>query len=78
MYLVYILSNDKGMIIFRKHPTLKKTLRKLTTGETIEIPFRELKPSYVRQQVSALRKEGFDFIATEAGLIDSIRVTRIK
>ena len=66
------------MKVFRKPKTLKDTLISLTAGETIEIPFRESKPSYVRQQVGSLRKEGFDFIATEAGLIDSIRVTRMK
>ena len=66
------------MKTFKKPKNMKETLLTLTCGETIEIPFRESKPSYVRQQVGSLRKEGFDFIATEAGLIDSIRVTRIK
>lgn len=66
------------MKTFKKPKNMKETLLTLTCGETMDFPYKEVKPSYVRLLISRLRNEGFDFLATEAGLIDSIRVTRIK
>lgn len=53
-------------------------LKSLPLNREVIIPNREYKPSYVRIAVTNLRKEGFDFICTEKGCIDCVKVTRTR
>lgn len=61
-----------------KSQTLREILRGLPLGEPHEVRNKDYKSVSVRKAITALRKEGFSFVATEAGLIDSIKITRLK
>lgn len=65
-------------MIIKKQKTLSERLRTLPSGEWVEIKNRDYKVSTVKYTISRLRKKGFVFTATEAGLIDSIKVVRIN
>ena len=43
-----------------------------------EVKAKVFKTNVIRQAVSDLRKEGYDYIVTEKGCIDSCKVTRIR
>lgn len=66
----------KAIIISK--PSLAETLRSLTIGKPSTIPSNQFKTNSVRNTISRLKKKGFDFKATEEGLIDCIKVTRLK
>lgn len=66
------------MKTIKKRPTLKDVLRTLPINEPHEIKSRDYRAAVVRRTVSTLRKEGYQFKATEEGLIDSIEVTRLR
>jgi hypothetical protein len=66
------------MITIKKSTSFTSRLRTLPLGQPVTIKNRDIKPSYVRSVVSLLRKEGLNFLCTETGLIDELRVTRIK
>ncbi|WP_163270572.1 hypothetical protein [Dysgonomonas sp. 511] len=59
-------------------PSLAETLRSLTIGKPSTIKSNQFKTNSVRNTISRLKKKGFDFDATEEGLVDEIRVTRLK
>lgn len=58
-------------------PSLAETLRSLTIGKPSIIKSNRFKTNSVRNTISRLKKKGFDFDATEEGLVDEIRVTRL-
>lgn len=58
--------------------TLLDQLREMTLNVETEVKSRIFKVSSIRQAVTDLRKEGYDFIVTEKGCIDSCKVTRIR
>jgi hypothetical protein len=67
------------MTSFITKPVLKPTLLQLSVGQEIEIKARKFKASTVRQAVSRLnRKCGMSFSCSEEGLIDGIKVRRVK
>ena len=72
------LKFSKIMRTFKKTKSLSALLRELPIGETICIDNRQAKTSYVRRLASGLKKEGFNFHATERGLINKIAVTKIS
>jgi hypothetical protein len=66
------------MITFKKTKSLADLLRELPIGETICIDYKQTKTSYVRRLVTALRKEGYGFRATEKGYVNQIGVTKLS
>ena len=50
----------------------------MPVGETIKIDNRQAKTATVRKMVTALRKLGYEYQATEKGLINEIAVTKIR
>lgn len=66
------------MKTIKKTQTLRDILRGLPLGEPHEVKSKDYKSIAVRKAITALRKEGLSFEATEAGLIDSIKITRLK
>ena len=61
-----------------KPKTLLDQLRDMSLNVEMEVKSRVFKSHAIRQAVSKLRKEGYDFIVTERGCIDCCKVTRIK
>ena len=61
-----------------KTKTLLDQLREMPLDVETEVKARVYKTHIIRQAVSDLRKEGYDFIVTEKGCIDSCKVTRIR
>lgn len=59
-------------------PSLADTLRSLNIGKPSIIKSNQFKINSVRNTISRLKKKGFDFLATEEGLVDEIKVTRLK
>lgn len=57
---------------------LKENLKAMKVGDTCEIPTRDYKCSVVRTILYLLNTEGYHFTSTERGLLDSIKVTRLK
>lgn len=47
-------------------------------NEEVEVKTKVFKTTSIRVAVTDLRKEGYDFIVTEKGCIDSCKVTRIR
>lgn len=70
--------NNKESLEIKRNLSLSERLRNLPTGTPVEINAREYKITTVRNAIVRLRKKGYDFSATEAGIIDGIRVTRIS
>ena len=65
---------------FVTKPSLLGTLRNLEVGDDpIEIKTKEFKTTFVRSSVSKINKEGKNQLScTEVGVIDGIKVWRIK
>lgn len=57
---------------------LKDSLRGMPVGSTLTIDIRKFKIATVRTTVTALKKEGYLFEASDKGCIDHIVVTRLK
>ncbi|MFV0470020.1 MAG: hypothetical protein ACK5MK_13975 [Dysgonomonas sp.] len=57
-------------------PSIKLTLMGIPVGETRLIKAKEFKTNVVRTAISKLKAEGYDFTATERGLINEVLVTR--
>lgn len=66
------------MKVFKKSKPLIQIIRELAIGETIKIDNRQAKTATVRKMVTALRKYGYEYQATEKGLINEIAVTKIR
>lgn len=64
--------------MFTRPKTLLDQLREMTLNVETEVKTKVFKVQTIRQAVSDLRKEGYDFIVTEKGCIDSCKVTRLK
>lgn len=64
--------------MFTKPKTLKEQLLEMELFAEAEIKSRIFKTSSVRVAVTALRKEGYDFIVTEKGIYDGCKVTRTR
>lgn len=64
--------------MFTRPKTLLDQLREMALNVETEVKTKVFKVQTIRQAVSDLRKEGYDFIVTEKGCIDCCRVTRIK
>jgi hypothetical protein len=64
--------------MFTRPKTLLDQLREMTLNVETEVKNKVFKVQTIRQAVSDLRKEGYDFIVTEKGCIDSCKVTRIR
>ncbi len=62
-----------------QRPTgLKENLREMSIGDTCEIAKCDYKPNVVRSILYTLNTEGYHFTSTEKGLLDSIKVTRLR
>ena len=61
-----------------KPKTLIDQLREMALDVETEVKAKVFKTQVIRKAVSQLRKEGYDFIVTERGCIDSCKVTRVK
>lgn len=61
-----------------KPKTLIDQLREMTLNVETEVKNKVFKTQVIRQAVSKLRSEGYDYIVTEKGCIDSCKVTRIR
>lgn len=60
-------------------PSLMSTLKALNIGKPTLIKSKQFKPNSVRNAVSRLNKTNlYHFSSTEEGLIDAIKVTRLK
>ena len=56
----------------------QETLKNLEIGDPVFIPSKKIKPGVVRATAKQLKDKGYDFDVTEAGLIDEVRVVRLK
>lgn len=59
-------------------PSLMETLRSFEIGVGNLFSIRDYKIQAVRNAASKLKKEGFDFLVTEKGMIDQFIVTRLQ
>ncbi|MDL2289976.1 hypothetical protein LJB95_01045 [Paludibacteraceae bacterium OttesenSCG-928-F17] len=59
-------------------PLIGETLKEMPLKQKMRIRSNRAKASVVRATISKLKEQGYDFEASEAGLIDEIYVTRIK
>ena len=66
------------MKVFAKTKPLVSLLRELPVGQTILIPNTQARNTSVRFIVSKLRKEGYELEATQKGLTNKIKVTKLK
>jgi hypothetical protein len=66
------------IIKLKKTTTLTQQLRDMEIGKTAFVSDRDHKILTVRHIVLKLKKQGYDFFCTEKGLIDGIKVTRLK
>lgn len=66
------------MKVFKKSKPLIQIIKDMPVGETIKIDNRQAKTATVRKMVTALRKLGYEYQATEKGLINEIAVTKIR
>ena len=56
-----------------------ETLKNMKIGETVIIPSKKIKPGIVRSTAQQLkRRSGLEFEVTEAGLVNEVKVTRLK
>lgn len=63
--------------IVRK-PSLYATLKEMELRVPQRFSVRQFKVGNARTAVSELRKKGYDFEITEAGMIDEYVITRLK
>lgn len=75
---IKVFKFSKVMKEFKKTKPLLQVLRELQVGEEVVVDNRQIKTATVRKAVAALRKLGYEFKATEKGLINKISVTKIK
>lgn len=67
-----------------KRPILKRvvspaaTLREMKAGTSVNIPTRYIKSPSLRTTATRLKKHGYAFHVTEAGLVNETLVTCIK
>lgn len=61
-----------------KPKNLKEQLKEMKLNEEVEVKSRVFKVPSIRVAVTALRKEGYEFIVTERGCVDCCKVTRVK
>ena len=61
-----------------KPKSLSEQLISMKLNEEVEVKSRTFKVTSIRVVVTELRKQGFDFIVTEKGCVDSCKVTRIR
>lgn len=59
-------------------PLIGESLKEMPLNKKMKIKSNKVKASVVRATISKLKEKGYDFDASEAGLIDGIYVTRIK
>lgn len=59
-------------------PLVKETLRTMPLNESMRVKSKTVKQSVIRAAIAKLNNEGYNFNATEAGLVDEIIITRIK
>ena len=64
--------------MFTKPKTLRDQLISMRLNEEVEVKSKTFKVTTIRVAVTDLRKEGYDYIVTEKGCIDSCKVTRIR
>ena len=62
----------------RHEINLKNELLEINVGEDRVFSLQEAKPVSVRMAVSQLRKRGYEYIVTERGMRDAIKVIRQK
>ena len=55
-----------------------KTLRAMKSGMVIRIPTREIKTPTLRSAADRLKKFGYSFHVTEAGLVNETLITCVK
>lgn len=63
---------------FYKNKSLTQLLRELKEGNSLDIPNSQVKTVSVRRAVIILKKEGYNLTASEKGLVNSIRVTKVS
>lgn len=61
-----------------KKASAQLTLLQIPIGESREIERKDIKYSSIRTAIRKLKEKGHNFIASEAGLVDSTLVTRIS
>ena len=66
------------MKTFARTKPLAKVLRELPVEESIIIPNSQARSASVRYLVYKLRKEGYDFICTQKGLLNKVKVIKLK
>lgn len=69
--------NIQPIKIVRK-PSARETLLYMETGITYRIKSRQFKANVIRATATELKKKGYEFTVSEAGLIDEVLVTRIR
>lgn len=57
---------------------VKATLLKIGVGKSAVIKTKTIKASSIRSAVRVLNQQGYDFESTEKGLINEVKVSRIK
>jgi len=67
----------KRVKIIRK-PSLYDTLKGLPLGVPNKFHIRDFKTQAVRSSVTLLKRKGFDFTVSEAGMVEEYIVTRLK
>ena len=63
---------------FKKTKPLVYLLRDMKIGDTIVVDKLQVRTVSVRQAVTNLRKEGYEFFASTKGLLGKIAVTKIS
>jgi len=64
------------MIKIIRKVSITATLNGMQIGDTIELKFKEAKPGAIRTTIS--RHKTMTFKVTEAGLVDSTKITRLS
>lgn len=54
------------------------TLLKINKGETVIVKTKDIKPSSIRAAAHRLNCDGHKFVVTERGLVNEVKVTRLK
>mgnify|MGYP007037218738 FL=1 len=75
---IKVFKFSKVMKEFKKTKPLLQVLRELQVGEEVVVDNKQMKTATVRKAVTALRKLGYEFKATEKGLSNKRSVTKLK
>ena len=70
--------NKMTKIIKKYRPLVMDTLRSISIGDSLTIRTKDIKASSIRSGIRYLNKKGYEFTQTERGLIDEVKVTRLK